>query len=316
MHVAYRPFYDETHTAPNGLLLISLSTNALEWVLFANCVWCFVRYNIDIMTSRPSGSRIKNETPFILKVLRRNVSIVAFLVVAMSGMIAVYWYFNPNPASVEAVTGAVAAESRDFFDPDAPLAPILKPVKPVPVTQRTQQSPPPLRIGLIAGHRGNDSGTECEDGLTEVEITSDLVEKLATVLRESGIRIDSLDEFDPRLNNYFATALMSIHVDSCDYVNDLATGFKISGSPYTDSSQFSICVQQAYVEATNLPYHPNSITPHMADYHAFREISPGTPALIIEVGFLHLDRDRLVNDSEDVVNGLADGILCFLEEVR
>lgn len=268
------------------------------------------------MASRTSGSSMKNETPFILKVLRRNVPIVVFLVVAMAGMIAVYWYFNPDPASVEAVTGALAVESSDLFDPDALLAPILKPVEPVPVTQRTQQSPPPLRIGLIAGHRGNDSGTECEDGLTEVEVTSDLVEKLATVLRESGIRIDSLDEFDPRLNNYFATALMSIHVDSCDYINDLATGFKISGSPYTDSSQLSICVQQTYAEATNLPYHPNSVTPHMADYHAFREISLGTPAIIIEVGFLHLDRDNLINDSEDIVNGLADGILCFVEEVR
>lgn len=259
---------------------------------------------------------MKNESPFILKVLRRNVPIVVFLVVALAGMIAIYWYFNPDPTSVEAVTGAIAAESFDSIDPDAPLAPILKPVKPIPVTQRRQQSPPPLRIGLIAGHRGNDSGTECEDGLTEVEVTSDLVEKLATVLRESGIRVDSLDEFDPRLDSYFATALMSVHVDSCDFVNDLATGFKISGSPYTDSSQLSICVQQAYAGATNLPYHPNSITPHMADYHAFREISPGTPALIIEVGFLHLDRDRLVNDSNDVVNGLANGIMCFVEEVH
>jgi N-acetylmuramoyl-L-alanine amidase len=259
---------------------------------------------------------MKNDSPFIFQVLRRNVPIVVFLVLALAGMIAVYWYFNPDPASVEAVTGAVVAESSDIIDPNAPLAPILKPVKPIPVTQRTQQSPPPLRIGLIAGHRGNDSGTECEDGLTEVEVTSDLIEKLAVVLRESGIRVDSLDEFDPRLKNYFATALMSVHVDSCDYVNDLATGFKISGSPYTDSSQLSICVQQAYAEATNLPYHPNSITPHMANYHAFREISPGTPALIIEVGFLHLDRNRLVNDSEDVVNGLANGILCYLEEVR
>ena len=268
------------------------------------------------MIPRTNDSEYRAEPRFILQFLRRNIPIVVFLILALGGMGAVYWYFSPNQASVEAVAGLVSDVDSEFFDPNAPLAPIVKPVRPQPVTQRMQQSPPPLRIGLIAGHRGNDSGTECEDGLTEVELTSSMVERVANKLRETGMQVDSLDEFDPLLDGYFATALVSVHIDSCDYINDLATGYKISGSPYTDSSQLSICMQQAYGEVTGLPYHPNSITPHMANYHAFGKLSPGTPALIIEVGFLYLDREILTDNSDIVVEGLASGVQCYLEEAR
>jgi N-acetylmuramoyl-L-alanine amidase len=54
----------------------------------------------------------------------------------------------------------------------------------------------------------------------------------------------------------------------------------------------------------------------MTDYHAFRKISPMTQALIIEIGFLNLDRDLLTSGSETVVNGLFDGIQCYLENLN
>ncbi len=171
-------------------------------------------------------------------------------------------------------------------------------------------------VGLIVGHRGNDSGTECEDGLTEVTVNSALADRVAARLREEGIPTDILDEFDPRLESYSASALVSIHADSCDYINELATGFKISGSSITDSSSLSICIEHAYQEATGLEYHPDSITPHMTDYHAFRKIAPGTPAIIIEVGFLNLDREILTSGSDVVVNGLANGIVCLMDQLQ
>ncbi len=266
------------------------------------------------MSSHASQTDRQSNDPFFLRVLKRNVPIVVFLIVAMAGMLAIYFYFNPDSANVEAVSIADFTGNAGQIDPNAQLAPIVKPVKPLPVAQRMQQSPPPRRIGLIAGHRGNDSGTECMDGLTEVQITSSVVERVAKLLREQDIIVDSLDEFDTRLDQYWGTALVSVHVDSCDYVNELATGFKISGSPYTDSSKLTICLQQAYGEATQLPYHPDSITPHMSNYHAFSEINPITPALIIEIGFLNLDREILTNGSDQVVEGLTNGILCFLNQ--
>lgn len=239
-----------------------------------------------------------------------------FLVAAFAGMFTVYWFFSPQGSGFSSLAEAEAASQEDLFDPNAPIAPIAKSKQPRPVTQRVAQSPPPLNIGIIAGHRGFDSGTECSDGLTEVEITTILASGLQEKLTKAGIDSETLDEFDPKLENYSATALLSIHVDSCDFVNELATGYKISGSPFTDSSQFSICVQQAYGEITKLPYHENSITPHMADYHAFREIGLGTPALIIEVGFLNLDREILTDGSETIIDALESGIVCYLEQTR
>jgi N-acetylmuramoyl-L-alanine amidase len=172
----------------------------------------------------------------------------------------------------------------------------------------------PRRVGIIAGHRGNDSGTVCADGLSEVQITTAAADGLAVALREDGLSVDVLDEFDGRLAGYVAGALIALHVDSCDYINDLATGFKIAGSAFTDSSELSICLEQAYGAATGLGYNNNTVTPEMTDYHAFREVATGVPAVIIELGFLNLDRQLLTADSERVVSGLAEGLRCYLED--
>lgn len=248
--------------------------------------------------------------------VQQGASLFIFLIFAVVAMLTVYWYFSPNESKIETNSGKISDNQFAMVDPNAQLAPIFKEVEAKPVTQRLIQSPPPLIIGIVAGHRGNDSGTECQDGLTEVEITTKLTEQMVSQLNARDIKAEDLDEFDSRLENYSATALISVHVDSCDYINELATGFKIAGSPYTDSSALSICVQQAYADNTNLSYHANSVTPHMANYHAFRTIGRGTPAIIIEVGFLNLDRQILTDGSDVIVSGLIEGIDCYLDQTR
>jgi N-acetylmuramoyl-L-alanine amidase len=248
----------------------------------------------------------------IARLIRQNLAIISFLGLAMTGMVLVYWYFSPDWGTVEAAALAGIGADSAVVDPTALTAPIFKPQEKLPVTQRVDQSPGPLKIGIIAGHNGNDSGAVCEDGLTEVQVTTDLAQRLAAGLQAAGIPAEILQEFDPKLEGYNATAVISIHADSCDYINDLATGFKISGSPFTDSSPLSICMEQSYSRATRLPYHPNSITPHMTNYHAFRKLGPGTPAIIIEVGFLNLDRDILTTAPDVPAEGLVSGVLCFL----
>jgi len=225
------------------------------------------------------------------------------------GMLGVYGFFSGES------NGAGSTGLQEETVPAEPLlAPINKPIKidpgelAAPVIDRSHNN-----VAIIAGHRGNDSGTECADGLTEVQITSALAERVTDALKDAGIETDTFDEFDERLQGLEAAAVVSIHIDSCDYINDLATGFKIAGSNVTDSSALSICMQERYGNATDLLYHSNSITPHMASYHAFRKISPGTPAIIIEAGFLNLDREILTLGSNRVVSGLSSGILCYLE---
>lgn len=240
---------------------------------------------------------------YLWRLLGRNIPIVVFLILAFIGMGVVYWYFSPPEASAELIASSTANNLS---------APFYKPIPAKPVLQRLAQSPGPIRIGLIAGHKGSDSGSVCDDGLTEAEVNLAITQKVAGALLAEGVHTEILDEFDPRLSTFGATAVISIHADSCTFVNDLATGYKVAGSSRTDSSRLQSCVEQAYGEMTGLPYHANTITPHMTDYHAFRTLPQGVPAIIIEVGFMNLDRDLLTRNNDIPAAGVFNGIQCYL----
>ena len=224
-------------------------------------------------------------------------------------MLLVYWYFSPAESVAEAVDAGLRAANYH-------AAPLFKNRPAHTVVQRLGQSPGPIRIGIISGHRGHDSGAVCDDGLTEAQVNETIVDMVLTNLQSRGIRTDKLDEFDPRLDSYSGTAVISSHADSCNYIKELATGFKISGSGFTDSSQLSICVQQAYYQATQMEYHANTITPDMAEYHAFRKIAPGVSAIIIEVGFMNLDRQMITTNAQVPASGITNGIFCFLDAYK
>ena len=90
---------------------------------------------------------------------------------------------------------------------------------------------PQLRIGLVAGHAGNDLGATCLDSngnvtLTEADINMEIASLVQKTLTSEGYQVDLLNEFDTRLNGYRALALVSIHNDSCEEINAEATGFK------------------------------------------------------------------------------------------
>jgi N-acetylmuramoyl-L-alanine amidase len=171
-------------------------------------------------------------------------------------------------------------------------------------------------IGIVAGHSGNDSGAVCADGLTEAKVNLDVASRVQQSLTEKGIDVNLLNEFDPSLNNYQATALVSIHADSCDYINDQATGFKVASAlanPHPErAARLTACLRNRYAMATGLPLH-NSLTIDMTSYHAFDEINPETTAVIIEVGFLNLDRQILTEKTDVVAQGITGGILCFIQ---
>ena len=179
----------------------------------------------------------------------------------------------------------------------------------------------PLRIGIVSGHMGNDSGAVCTDSngkvtLTEAEINLKIATLVQQKLVDRGFHVDLLQEFDSRLNGYRAVAIVSIHNDSCQYINDQATGFKVAAALNTRDSnragRLLSCLVDRYHAATGLPFHENSITPDMTSYHAFSEIDPNTIAAIIEAGFLNLDRDILTEHTDQVADGIVNGILCFV----
>jgi N-acetylmuramoyl-L-alanine amidase len=181
-------------------------------------------------------------------------------------------------------------------------------------------SQPQLRIGIVAGHLGSDSGAVCLDGngnvtLTEVDVNLEIAAIVQQQLTQKGYQVDLLREFDTRLNGYRALAIVSIHNDSCEYINDQATGFKVAAALNTNdanrANRLTACLVDRYQKATDLTFHVGSITSDMREYHAFREIDPSTVAAIIETGFLNLDRELLTKQTDRVAAGVVDGILCF-----
>jgi N-acetylmuramoyl-L-alanine amidase len=176
-------------------------------------------------------------------------------------------------------------------------------------------SPFKLPIGIIAGHSGNDVGAACDDGLTELSINEDIAVRVKSLLERQGYVVDLLEEYDPRLEGYKAMALVSLHTDSCQFIDDNATGFKVAASQADTSAEVSrtlaACLINRYASRTGLKNHPGSITWDMTGYHSFSEVNADTPAAIIEMGFLYLDRNFLTQHADLAAQGVADGILCF-----
>jgi N-acetylmuramoyl-L-alanine amidase len=177
-----------------------------------------------------------------------------------------------------------------------------------------------LRIGIVAGHSGNDSGAVCLDGngtatLTEADVNLKIAAMVQEQLTQEGYQVDLLREYDTRLNGYRALAIVSIHNDSCDYVNDEASGFKVAAALNTNdlnrANRLTACLVDRYQNVTAMSFHAGSITADMREYHSFREIDPSTVAAIIETGFLNLDREILTKRTDLIARGVVEGILCF-----
>ncbi len=205
--------------------------------------------------------------------------------------------------------------ASDFSDKLALLL-TAQPERDYILTPQTQ-----LRIGIVAGHAGSDSGAVCYDeqgnpSLTEAEVNLDIATRVQKALSAEGYQVDLLNEFDTRLNGYRAVALVSIHNDSCNYINEQATGFKVAAAlnthDFNRATRLTECLRDRYQAATGLTFHAESITTDMREYHAFSEINPNTIAAIIETGFLNLDQELLTKHPDRVAEGVTRGILCFI----
>lgn len=218
---------------------------------------------------------------------------------------------NPTPGAVLSPAPVIATAPASSSSPVPPTR------APTPSASLPPSVP---RIGIVAGHHGNDVGAMCPDGLTEAEINLEVARRVVYVLEALGYQADLLEEFDTRLTGYQANALISIHADSCeDFPNATppASGFKIASvedSIVPDAEERLVnCLAQCYAARTHLYFHANSITYDMTRYHTFYEIDGRTPAAIIEIGFMRRDRQILTERPDLVAQGIVDGIVCFLK---
>lgn len=232
---------------------------------------------------------------------------------------------QPPPSTPEAAPQATPASPTPTQPNDPPPADTpptdASPADAASLSAETL-TPTPSRphIGIVAGHWGHDTGAVCPDGLQEVDINLDVAQRVYYILQAKGYHVDLLEEFDSRLNDYQADALVSIHADSCvDYPNATppASGFKVASVvdsivPETEE-RLVACLSERYAARTGMYLHANSITPHMSQYHTFYEIDSYTPGAIIETGFMMKDRDILTQRADLVAQGIVEGIVCFIE---
>lgn len=169
------------------------------------------------------------------------------------------------------------------------------------------------KIGLVVGHWPDDPGAVCLDGITEMDVNLDIAQRVMNLLQARDYQVDLLAEYDPKLYNYTASALVSLHADSCVWS---ANGFKVAGSKWSavplENQRLVECIWVEYEAETRLPRHEMGITLNMTNYHVFSEINPETPAAILEMGFISTDRRILLQEPERAAQGIVNAIECLL----
>lgn len=188
----------------------------------------------------------------------------------------------------------------------------------------------PARVGIQIGHWKNSEVPDELEGLKrngggasgggkyEVDVVLQIGQKVKSLLEARGVIVDLLPATVPE--KYIADAFVSIHADG--NVNSSVSGFKIA-SPQRDFSGRSVILMETlyetYAKETGLKTDKN-ITRRMSGYYAFNwrrykhTVSPITPAVIVETGFLTNPTDRkiIVDNQDKSAKGIADGILKFL----
>ena len=179
------------------------------------------------------------------------------------------------------------------------------------------------RIGIISGHRGlsrrglgNDPGAVCPDGLEEATINFEVAQRVVENLRAHNYTVDLLDEFDARLDDYRAAALLSIHANTCaDFDGERVSGYMVAKAASRPDggidAYFVECIAFHYEELIPLERNYN-LTADMTDNHAWRKIHPLTPGVIVEMGFMLADRQILIEQPELLAQALTHGVLCML----
>ena len=195
-------------------------------------------------------------------------------------------------------------------------------IMPTPIPTDTRQ----VKIGIIAGHSGPpqdenfqiDPGAVCPDGLTELELNTAVAQLVVADLLQENYSVELLEEFDPKLDGYQATALISIHTNDCGDYGYAGTGYNIvsatgRASTRGEDDRLLECLITQYGQTTGLPRH-YGVTDDMTFYHTFSEISADTPTAIIEIGYMRNDRAVLTQQPDRIALGIANGIRCFLRE--
>ena len=187
----------------------------------------------------------------------------------------------------------------------------------------------PWRVGIQAGHwrveelpdelRRLRSSTGASYGsFREVDANLDIARRVTAYLLAAGVQVDLLPATVPP--GYRADAFVSIHADGA--YRPGVRGWKMS-TPWRSSEASRMLLDaliRTYPQFTGLPEDRYGTTYNMRGYYAFsphrfrHAIYTGTPAVIIETGFVTVaaDREILFGDPDATARGIASGIVRYL----
>ena len=189
----------------------------------------------------------------------------------------------------------------------------------------------PWRVGIQIGHlhaaelppelaRLRTSTGAYAGGVAEVEINVAVAQAAAAILEAAGIEVELLPATIPP--RFDADAFVAIHADGNHHA--ATRGYKVS-PPWRASPAARLLVaalHEHYGRETGLPVDLNGVTYNMRGYYAFNSyryrhaIAYTTPAAILELGYVSNAEDRgfLLEHTEVAAQGLAGGILAYLEQ--
>ena len=269
-----------------------------------------------------------------------NVLLLAALLVASGAIVSVVWRSAAPDilAKFEPVRLAVVATSPDPEDPPNTFGgsqPIesAKPGDPPGYTRvpAPKVEPGARRIGIQVGHWQTQNvppelsrleiqtGTSW-NGIDEVDVSLDIAQRLANLLKSHGYIVDIIPTTVPL--GYLADAFVALHLDG-DGVGE-AEGYKLAHGSRRGvyEQQLLDDISAEYGAATGFAIDPNTSS-SMRGYYAFNwqryrsATSPFTPSVILEMGFLSNDHDRefILNNPDTVAAAIGNGIERFLAEV-
>ncbi len=172
----------------------------------------------------------------------------------------------------------------------------------------------PAPLASLRTQTGGSGG-----GVREVDYVLDVARRVQAILQAQGYQVDLLPATVPA--GYTADSFVAIHADASTAGSP--SGYKLARSrfspiPVTDDALL-YAVSDVYGAATGFRWDDN-ITRNMSGYYAFNSrrrvyaVSKGTPAIIIETGYLTNanDRDYLVAHKDVVADSIAHGVIKFI----
>lgn len=238
-------------------------------------------------------------------------------------------YVAALPATVQPTPVTAAPTTVTTLPTIAPVLPTVATPLPTPV-EVIPEATAKVNVAIQAGHwksaelpdalaqlRGSTGAAG--GGRTESQVTLDIAERTARLLRDKGLTVEVLPATVP--TGYKADLFIALHADGSSTSGP--RGYKVSTRWRSEVAAMDALLVQSiehgYGGLTKLPQDSN-ITRAMRGYYAYSSyrgeeyrIGDTTPAAILEMGFMTNAQDRalMFNNPDLIARGVVTGMENF-----